>query len=420
MNEVVDISWLLKLRWLAATGYLLGIILAASFLTTTLPLAMLCTLVGIIFISNGYLSFLKRNRPAFSSVAVGIILVVDTALLALLLYCTGGSSNPFSTLFLVHITLAAVLLGPYWTWLLTFFSSACFALLFTYYIPLDELSGHHMAGHGSGFSLHLKGMLLAFALTATLIAYFLVKISSQLQKYQTEKMDQTRLAALTTLAAGAAHELGSPLGAISIASGELNNALSRSTQNEDLLYNIQTIQTGVDRCKTILTRMNGQLTNANGLELDQILIPNLLEEIISTFTTSQQTQVAIQLDPHLTPIQSHSGMLKSAITEMIKNALDASNVEPITIAIFMKADTINILVSDNGSGMTASDLQRIREPFYTTKPTGQGMGLGFFLIDLFAKSMGGTVSVNSNKNVGTMVQLILPVSQTNQGYLRHA
>src|SRR5262249_58092244 len=99
-----------------------------------------------------------------------------------------------------------------------------------------------------------------------------------------------------------------------------------------------------------------------------------------------------------------------ALSALVKNALDASpNGEPVVLTAFRSDQgRVRLLVRDEGIGMTLEVLERVAEPFFTTKPAGQGMGLGAFLAYLFAQTIGGQLSFESSPGRGCTAMLELP------------
>ena len=205
----ISLDWLIRLRWGAAAGQLLTIG-AAQALFGGLPLPRLLALVAVSIASNAVLA-LGRRRLADPRTLCGGALTLDTLLLTGLLLASGGASNPFSVLYLVYIALAAVVLRARWTWFLAGLSVVCYGLLFA----AGRGASAHAAHGADDLGAHLQGMWVAFTVAAVLTAYFVVKLSTALERREeamAEMRDRAarheRLAAVTTLAAGAAHELG--------------------------------------------------------------------------------------------------------------------------------------------------------------------------------------------------------------------
>ena len=146
-------------------------------------------------------------------------LLLDVAVLTVLLYFSGGSTNPFISYYLVILTVCAATLPWSYTWCMAGVTFAAYSSLLFYYQPL-MLPGHDMAAmsHGRFFNLHVLGMWLTFLISALLITYFVVKMAQAIRQQEEDLAAQRettlhdeQLLAVATLAAGTAHELGTPL-----------------------------------------------------------------------------------------------------------------------------------------------------------------------------------------------------------------
>ena len=174
---------------------------------------------------------LRRKLPV-SSVEFFAQLMVDVFALTALLYFSGGSTNPFISLYLLPLTIAAAALPWAYTWVMAAITISCYTLLLFYYVPLP----HDHEEHNSEFNLHVSGMWLAFVLSTVLIAWFVVKMGisirerdKDLASAREQALRNEQLIALGTLAAGAAHELGTPLATMAIVSGELQDEYTVTT-----------------------------------------------------------------------------------------------------------------------------------------------------------------------------------------------
>src|SRR5580704_15954119 len=234
--------------------YLLGV---------DIPLAAIAIAPALVGASNLLLAARVRrpdvSRWIATSPLVAWAFVLDTLCLTFLLMLSGGPTNPFSLLYLVHITLSAIILTKRWTWLLGGLSTVCFGLLFRIYRPIPVLEMHHPA---DGTDLHLIGMWIGFGVAAVLVALFSGKISELLRQHenslllmQAELAKRDRLASLTTLAAGAAHELNTPLSTIAVVARELELQSEKRGNGQTMAEDARLIRREIDRCQVILGRM---------------------------------------------------------------------------------------------------------------------------------------------------------------------
>ena len=220
-----------------------------------------------------------------------------------------------------------------------------------------------------------------------------------------------RLASLATLAAGAAHELGTPLGTIAVVSRELERIAARLPDGDDMREDAKLIRSEVERCRLILQRMSVEGAEPMGEAPRNILLTELLNETLLQFSESQRESLFLSMPDEgvavVLPVQATTHSLAA----LIKNSLDA-NVEDGKIVIRAErcGSKIVFSVADCGQGMPEHVLRRIAEPFFTTKEPGKGMGLGTFLVRTFAERLGGDLSFESAPGKGTTAKLDLPIN----------
>src|SRR5580692_4828582 len=262
----IALPWIVRLRYGMAIGQIAAALFVRYLLGVDIPLGALAIAPALVGASNLLLAARVRHpgvsRWIATSPLVAWAFVLDTLCLTLLLMLAGGPTNPFSLLYLVHITLSAIILTKRWTWLLGALSTLCFGLLFRVYRPIPALEMHHPE---DGANLHLIGMWIGFGVAAVLVAVFSGKISELLRQHenslllmQAELAKRDRLASLATLAAGAAHELNTPLGTIAVVARELELFATNTVLNDAVAEDSRLIRTEVDRCREILWRMSVQ------------------------------------------------------------------------------------------------------------------------------------------------------------------
>lgn len=431
----VGLPWLVRLRWFALAGQIGFLIATYVIFAPTLPWHMIGGMLATSFVSNTLLQIWLKSHPqsAQASHIVGGILTLDTLLLAGLLGATGGATNPFSVLFLVHITLAATLLGAQWTLAIALLSILCFAALFLFPDP-TAIHGHHhsMDAHPSstmahdGFTSHLHGMWIAFTLATVLVAFFVSRIArtigqqrNQLAALRESAARSARLASLTTLAAGAAHELGTPLGTIAIAAHDLELALA-SLNLHDLRDDTNLILAEVERCRDIL----GKLASGTGENTNTPLLPlaDLPSALHARMGNDLFSKVRITCSTACQQLCVPREHVLQSLSALIKNAADASKHHgavnagslPITIYIDQSHAHLHFCITDHGCGMSPTIVSRAGEPFFTTKEPGRGLGLGLFLVRAFAESHGGDLHIASTEGRGTRVTINLALASLKQ------
>ena len=276
----INLSWLLLLRWGAAAGQAITVLVVWSGLGIELPLVALFLLIGLGAATNVAASIWAARSDFIHEATPALLMLIDVVLLSGLLGLTGGPSNPFSTLYLVNIALAAAVLPPRWTWALVVVSVGCFGLLFA------VSTGDHAGMAHSGLGLHFEGMFVAFAVSAVFIAHFVQRVTSELALRDNELADAQqararaeRLASLGTLAAGAAHELATPLSTIAVVARELERKLVPEDEGGDdtAAEDARLVREQVDRCRHILDQMSVDAGEVRGetfvaVELEELVL----------------------------------------------------------------------------------------------------------------------------------------------------
>jgi two-component system sensor histidine kinase RegB len=431
----INFSWLTRLRWGAISGQALAIGIVHLGLEIALPLGWLLSILAIEIGVNLGCVLLARARKSVSEGLLVAALAFDVIVLTALLYFTGGPFNPFGFLYLVHVALAAVVMRSVWTWALVALSLAGFGFLFLEHQPLEAPwfdhgfhdGGHvmhhdHHAGHAAHAggattqSMHLQGMWLGVAVAALFIVDFVSRISRDLESREVELLRARaaanrgeKLAALATLAAGAAHELATPLSTIAIAAKDLERAASDST-----LADVKLIRSEVARCRAILDRMSADAGESAGEALRDTSAKSLLELALDGLPEREQVEPRGQAEAWEKPLRVPERAVASALRGILNNALLASSAgAKVTVeASAEETDAISIAVVDSGDGMKPEVLERVGEPFFTTRDPGQGMGLGVFVARSLLERLGGRLGIDSEPRSGTRVTLHVPSSTT--------
>jgi len=411
-GHALNFSWLTRLRWGAIAGQLCTIAGVERFMDVALPLAPLLAIVALEVAVNlaclGWSRGSRRAGPA-SEWPLVALMAFDVLVLTALLYYTGGPNNPFSFLYLVEISLAAVLLRARWTWSLVVLSLVCSAVLFGDHVPLVSAA----RSHAEHMELHLWGMWVAFGVAAAFIVWFLLRIVRALSRRDAELQaahaHQERLRSLATLAGGAAHELATPLGTIAVAARELERRVPAG--NDVLAEDIRLIRSQVERCREILDHMAAQSGTGAGEALDAVSLGELVAVVVKEGLERPPVRLDLDGTARDAELRAPRRALTLALRGLVKNAQDASPPEAeVVVRATVDQGNARIEIADRGAGMSAETLARAGEPFFTTKAPGRGMGLGLFLARAIVEQAGGALALDSAPGRGTSAIVTLPAT----------
>ena len=347
----------------------------------------------------------------------GLSLAIDAALLTGLLDITGGPFNPFIVMYAIYVWLAAATLSIRWAALVTAVSTLGFGWLVLDHVKAMGAEHHRL----NDFPTHLFTMWIAAATIIELVGHYVGRASAALAARQREvdearaqAVRSERLASLMTLAAGAAHELSTPLATIAVAARELVRTAERLPEATRVVESVKDdallIRTEVDRCHVILDRMSGRAGDGASAAPEPLPADAIVVLAKSRLAADQGKRVRVELPTAMiTPAASGAGAAQ-ALSSLLKNAFEASDpAANVLIRVRQRDEIVCLAVHDTGTGISAEAMRSIGEPFYTTKEPGRGLGLGVFLARRFAEQAGGQLRIESGR--GTTATLELPLVQ---------
>ena len=385
----------------------------ASFWVTNLQLPYKAAFVVLcLFTVINIFTILRLRRPAaVSAVEFFIQLALDVICLNLLFYFSGGATNPFVSYLLVPVCISAATLPWRFTWLITALCVASYSILFFFYVSLPIFSTDHIHGNAQ-LNWHILGMWFNFFVSAILITYFVVKMARSL-RYQENILNQLRedelrneqVIAVATLAAGAAHEINTPLSTMTVLLSELR---SEHQHNPQLLSDINILSQQVAHCANTLKQMVQDSSAATQGHNKQ---QNLEKYCISIIDRWQLMRPAIQFTTNMTGELSqqtiaYDSRLDYAIINLLNNAADASP-QKIILEISTLKNTLHWRIIDEGDGIDRGLLPSLGKEPITTKTSG--LGLGMLLSHATIKKYGGSVLQTPNIPYGTITEIILPI-----------
>lgn len=406
-----NMQLLIQLRWIAVVGQVVTIGVVHFGLGIALPLQPLMVVLAAIVLFNVASRLRWQVQQAVTNRELLAALLVDVGMLTLMLYFTGGAANPFSWLYLLQITLGAMLLTPRATWVMVTVSTLCFAWLALLARPLPLPA--HM--DGGLINPYVQGMLVCFALNAVLLVTFIIRITRNLRRRDARLADLRQRAAeeenivrMGLLASGAAHELGTPLATLAVILGDWAR-LPSFTSEPELLEEVNEMQAQIQRCKAIVSGILMSAGEARGESSEETTICTFLDDLVEEWKASRPVASFVYDNRfgHDVPMVSDS-MLKQTISNILDNALEASP-HHVSLEVDRVDEALRITVKDNGAGFAPEMLAQLGKPYQSSKGR-PGRGMGLFLVVNVARTLGGRVTARNRVGGGAVVTLTLPLS----------
>jgi two-component system sensor histidine kinase RegB len=411
---------LIQFRWIAVVGQLITIAFVQYGLGIPLPLLALLTVVGALILLNLASFAWLRVHDEISAASLLLVSMLDVFALTAQLWLSGGATNPFVSLYLLQVTMAAVLLDVQSTWLIVALALTGFVVLVDFHRPLQM----PRRWDGDMFSLHIIGMLVCFILNAALLVVFITRITrnlrerdSRLAALRQNAIEEDHVVRMGLLATGAAHELGTPLASLSVILGDWRR-MSLVKANPEMSQEVEEMQTAVNRCKAIVTEILLSAGEARGEAPGVTTVTQFLDDIVASWRTgrpavtlSYQNKFGADL-----PIVSDT-TLKQIVVNVLDNAAEASPAWVSFVAARDK-DSLVLEVSDIGPGFAPDILANFGRPYQSSKGH-RGRGLGLFLVVNVLRKLGGTVEARNRPSRGASVTLCLPLTALAIGAPHH-
>ncbi|MGH8381529.1 ATP-binding protein [Pseudomonas sp.] len=368
-----------------------------------LPWVSLVITLGLSSLLCAFTALRLRLSLPVTELEYALQLACDLLIHSALLYYSGGSTNPFVSYYLVPLAIAAVTLPWVYSLVLSGIALAAYSLLLVQFYPLETFP---MARE----KMQVYGMWLSIALAAAVITFFAAKMAEELRRQEQlraerreEGLRDEQLLAVATQAAGAAHELGTPLATMSVLIKEM-----RQDHNDPLLQeDLAVLQDQVKLCKETLQNLVRAAEANRRMAVEDQEVTAWLDEALNRWhlmrpeASYRFQRLGLGSVPRLAPPPD----LTQALLNLLNNAADACPDE-LEVRLDWDAQDMVISIRDHGPGVPVAIAESIGKPFFTTK--GKGFGLGLFLSKASVTRAGGSVKLYSHEEGGTLTELRLP------------
>lgn len=398
---------LMLLRNIAIAGQMFAIAVVHEFFAVPSPLIALLSVAGLLVLFNFATTAwrLRQPRPV-TDLEVFVQIVVDVGALTALLYLSGGATNPFVGMFLMPLTIAAASLPWVHALVVGLLTAGCYSLLISHHVPLP------VPGPGSREFL-VAATWANYLLCAALIAYLVPTIASRLREQDRRLAEIGRgasgheyLMRVGSLAAGAAHEIRSPLCAMAVLVEDMLAHDDRPT----LKQNLRIMSDQIDACRRTLSELvpgaEGAVGNGSKEPADKFV-----QDIVERF---RALRPGVKLSFGLSGPQSPAMIsaerdLGRAILNLLNNAADASP-EAVAMNCSWDARELRIQVEDLGPGIPPELGEAPGERLFTTKGES-GTGIGLLLTRTAVLRARGSLRLSNRSGGGARAEVVLPLEQ---------
>ena len=413
----LNVRRLIWIRMIAVPGSALCLLLARQIYQLPIPaLQMVLIVIGLVAFNFWVWVRHKASEPVTDR-EFFIQLLVDLFALTSILYYTGGASNPFVYFFVLPMIISAAALPPRYTWMLAGLSALAYTVLMLWRVEVPEFI--NMSGRAS-MDLHAAGMWVGFIVLSLLIAIFVSAMAhtvrerdGYLARLREAALRDERVLAVATLAAGAAHELSTPLATMAVVTGEIAREYPAATHpalNRDLAI----LRDQIARCKEALSVISASAGAARADTAERLTLEQFVRQAVAEVRHLRPGS-QVRVEPPTTPGPSPSLVVERTVRQALLNVLhNAVDVSPRDVRVTSAWDAtgLEIDVIDRGGGLRQGQGGRhsgaIDRLGVSTKEGG--LGLGLFLSNAAVTQAGGSLEASNNDEGGTTVRLRLPLA----------
>lgn len=389
-------------RWIAVFGQVTALLVAHQFFDLQLNYGLCYLAVGVSVLANLIAAYIFPENKLLSEAENAGMLLFDLLQLCFLLFLTGGLNNPFSILVVGPVTISAATLTVRSTITLATVAIILVGLMVQFHLPLRTIEGFILRIPDIFLYGNLAGIVIAILFSSIYSRRVVSEMSSMSEALAATQMALAREQKLTDLGgvvAAAAHELGTPLATIKLASAELMEEL---TEQPDLHEDAALIREQADRCRDILRSMGR--AGKNDLQLRRAPLLTLIEEAaephLNRGKSLRFSEDITQSSEGGVPIVLRRPEIIHGLRNLVQNAVDFAH-ENVWVETDWTQNHITVRIMDDGKGYPPHLIGRIGNPFVRNRrsdkdrkqrPGYEGMGLGLFIAKTLLERTGAQLS----------------------------
>ncbi len=434
-----NLKWLFILRNMLLLGECFLVVLFVYGFNIQIPEQQLWLVIVAIIVVNMYTSMRLQTDDPVTEIELFSQICIDVFSIAALLYLTGGASNPITWVFLLPLIITAIMLPQSYAWYMVILTTSMYSILIAFNVPLPSVEPHrpessllhpspslmsyemmqkaHEISDKHYYNLHMFGMWFGFVFSAGLVAYFVTELARTLKRRERslaeareKALRDERVVALGTLAASAAHDMGTPLATIAIVVHELAQDFP-SQHYPEFNEKMEILQNQVSRCKEALSLMSASAGEMRAESGKLMPVTLYIDDVISQWRTHKPTaKLQYFIDPAIdTDAQIIAERtLTHALINILNNAAEASDAEKgIEFHAHWSKEALAVKIRDFGPGFPEEFIDVIGTQPFSTK--NKGLGVGLFLAYSTINRLGGTIEVSNLDTGGACVEIKLPL-----------
>lgn len=341
-------------------------------------------------------------------------LLIDVVGWTVLMYFSGGANNPFVSYYIVPLVIAAAVLPWRHTWLVAGASLLAYSALLYYYQPFPLFTPHAQMGHGDGANVHILGMWFNFLFSAGLITYFVVRMASMLREQEAravarreDRLRNDQILAVASLAAGTAHELGTPLATMTVLVDEM---LQDETLGSQAREDCELLQQQLAQCKSTLNALSRTAELTSVEQTQRGLLGTFVQQTVDRWAVRRPGVVCdVVVDPSGPgPELAYDSTLSQAIENLLNNAADTGS-DRVEVRYEWDQLEMRIIIRDWGPGIAAELLGDMGKPII--RASRKGLGIGLLLSQATVERYGGRIELINASGGGAEARLHLPLAR---------
>lgn len=338
-------------------------------------------------------------------------LLLDISGWSILMYLTGGANNPFISYFIVPIVVSAAVLPRTYTWGLGILAGALYGLLLNDYETFPLFTPHAGMDHGSS-TQHIVGMWFNFLFSVGLISFFVVRMAHTMHRQEQwvaqqreDRLRDDQIMAVASLAAGTAHELGTPLSTMAVLIDEM---LCDETLSEQARNDCELLARQVQQCKHTMAELTRTAELDSAEQRRRQPIGEFTQTVMERWRV-RRPGIDYEFDcAPASPEMELDTTLAQAIENLLNNAADSGSAK-VAMSVTWDSRYATIEVRDWGSGIAPEKMASLGKPVIHADRSG--LGIGLMLSQAAVARYQGSIELRNHKDGGVLATLRLPLIQ---------